>query len=115
MKSTNKHFRNNKGIVQSIWCNSTGFHRNPRNTKTRNEREIERGFTNQSGEGARFKLLSRNLDFWAKWSPGGLSLTLSHSLVLSLFGGNRERRKRWGAGKKKEKRKGREENDMRGR
>ena len=43
---------------------------------------------------------------------GSLSLSLSRSLFS--LGGNRERRKRWGAGKKKEKRKGREENDMRG-
>jgi hypothetical protein len=104
-KSTNKHFRNNKDIVQSIWCNSTGFHRNPRNTKTRKEREIERGFTNQSGEGARFKVLSPNLKSRAKRLPA-VALSLSLTLSFSLLSWRKQRKgKRWGRRKEKRKEK----------
>ena len=103
-KSTNKHFRNNKDIVQSIWCNSTGFHRNPRNTKTRIEREIERGFTNGGKQGARNGFLSRDLKFRAIPSPEALSLTLSFSFSLWR---NKETGRRGGR-----KRKGKGERDM---
>jgi len=86
-----------------------GFHRNPKNTESRNAREIERGITKGTDGCTRFELLFLNLRFRSIRSPGCLSLTLSLSRSFSL-GGNKEKRKRdGGAGKRKEG--GEEKND----
>jgi len=78
------------------------FTENPKNTESRNEREIERGITNGTDGCARFELLFLILRFRAIRSPGVVSLSLSR--CLSLLAETKEKREGVGAQERKGRR-----------